>query len=142
MNNRCSRVNLIITNTNDNNEVSSYVEQSPTDYLSAMFVNDANTKEVVADLMSYRILNSVERTYCNGSVTWRTNVIKNVIFSETCKVIDETSFINVSEFFSEASGENLDSISKTISTAMKLPKIWCIDCTNKVIPIFKHQFTL
>ena len=69
-------------------------------------------------------------------------MIKNVIFSETCKVIDETSFINVSEFFSEASGENLDSISKTISTAMKLPKIWCIDCTNKVIPIFKHQFTL
>jgi len=142
LNHRCTRVNEITPDQENDNKLTSYVHQSPTDYLTSMFKYPANTKGVVEDLMSYRILNSVERTYIDGSITWRTNVLKNVIFSEGIEVIDETGFNNIRDFFSEASGVNLDSTSKTISIAMKLPKIWCIDCTFKEPPIFKHQFTL
>jgi len=69
VNNRCTRGNLITADSENNNILTLYAEQSPTDYLSSMFVHRANTKEVVADLMSHRILTSRERKNCDGSVT-------------------------------------------------------------------------
>jgi len=122
---------------------SSYPEQSPTDYIDSMFKECGNRTHVIKELMSYRMLNSIQRSYCDGTITWRTNMHKNVIFSEACAVIDETGFNNVRENPTEASGVNLEGVATMISIAIKLPKIWCIDCANNYKHIIFHpQFTL
>jgi len=69
-------------------------------------------------------------------------MIKSFIFSESCKVVDETCFNNVEIFNIEASGINVDSVGTRINIPMKLPKIWCIDAAIKENPIFQYQFTL
>jgi hypothetical protein len=117
-------------------------DQSPADYLSAMFAENEMTTQVTKNLMSYRMLNSVERTNNDGSVTWRTTVLENNIYSESCKVIDETGFNNIKQFNIQASGLNMDAIANTVNIVMELPKIWCIDCNNNEKPIFDHQFTI
>jgi len=92
-----------------------YGDQSPTDYLIAMFEENGNTTQVTKKLMSYRILNSLERTNFDGSVTWRTNMLENNIFSESCKIVNEAGFHNVRQFNIEASGLDVDAIANSIS---------------------------
>jgi hypothetical protein len=107
-----------------------------------MFAENEMTTQVTKNLMSYRMLNSVERTNNDGSVTWRTTVLENNIYSESCKVIDETGFNNIKQFNIQASGLNMDAIANTVNIVMELPKIWCIDCNNSEKPIFDLQFTI
>ena len=141
MNSNCLKVNATVIEK-DTLNVLSYAEQSPTEYLHEMFVQRGNTTQVTKELMSYRLLNSIEKKNCDRIVTWRTSVHKKFIFSQSCKVVDETCFNNVSKFNIEASGFDMDAVTTQINIAMKLPDIWCIDAANNERPTFKHQFTL
>jgi len=119
-------------------------EQSPMDYLDLMFDDDENMKtmHVTKELMSYRIMNSVQRKKCDGSVTWRSNMLRGCMFSESCDVIDETSFNNITSMHIAASRSNMDAVATIINIAVKLPQIWCIDAANRFLPKFEHEFTL
>jgi len=126
------------------NDGSGFGEQSPMEYLSLMFDDDENMKtmHVTKELMSYRILHSIERKKCDGSVTWRSDMLKYCIFSESCNVIDETAFNNISSMDIQASGLDVDAVATLVNVAVKLPKIWCIDAASGLLPKFKQEFTL
>ena len=117
-------------------------DQSSTEYLNTMFAEQKNTKQITKDLMSFRILDSLERKNCDGSVTWRTIFYKDSIFTKSCKVVDERCFNNTYTFNIQASGKDIDAVATEIHIVMKLPSIWCLDAANGETPIFEHQFTL
>ena len=140
-NSNCLKVNATVI-LQGTETVSSYTEQSPTEYQEEIFKQCGNTTQVTKELMSHRILNSIETKNCDGTVTWRTAVHKNFTFSKSCKVVEERCFNNTSKFNIEASGMDMDAVATEIHIAMKLPDIWCLDAANGESPVFKHQFTL